>query len=135
MNNIKFLKNKGYIALITVLILGAVSLAIAVSLLLLGTGSALTSYTQEQSAQARSLADACSFEALNRIAMDNNFAGTRNLSLGYGTCSFTVTNLGGANRQINATGTVGIIVRKNKITTNALTPQVTVNYWQEVADF
>mgnify|MGYP001616035106 CR=1 FL=1 len=126
---------KGYIALITVLVTGAVGVAITVSLLLLGLGSSRTSFSLEQSNQAKALANACAEEALQQIRDSTPFTGTGNLTLGQGSCSYTVTSGGSQNRTITSTGTVGTIIRKVKITIDKITPSINVTSWQEVADF
>lgn len=126
---------KGYIALITVLVTGAVGVAITTSLLLLGLGSSRTSFALEQSTQAKALANACSEEALQQIRDSTPFTGTGSLTLGQGSCTYTVTNDGGQNRTITASGTVGTIVRKVKVIIDKITPSINVTSWQEVADF
>ena len=126
---------KGYIALITVLVTGAVGVAIAVSLLLLGLASSRTSFALEQSNQAKALANACSEEALQQIRDSTSFTGTGTLSLGLGTCSYTVTSQVGQNRTATSTGTVGTILRKVKIIIDTINPSINVTSWQEVADF
>lgn len=126
---------KGYIALITVLVTGAVGVAIAISLLLLGLGSSRTSFSLEQSNQAKALANACSEEALQQIRDSTSFEGTGGLTLGQGTCTYTVTKLTGQNRTITASGTVGTIIRKVSIALDKITPSINITSWQEVADF
>lgn len=131
----KLQANKGYIALITVLVTGAVGVAIAVSLLLLGLGSSRTSFALEQSNQAKALADGCAEEALQQIRDSTPFEGTGNVSLGQGNCTYTVTKQTGQNRTITSSGTVGTIVRKVKIIIDKITPNINIVSWQEVADF
>ncbi len=125
----------GYIALITVLIIGAVGTAAAVSVILLGLGSSRTSFALEQSNQTKALANACAEEALQQIRDSVTFTGTGNLSLGQGTCTYTVTNDGAQNRTITASGTVGTMIRKVKITLDQINPTINLTSWQEVADF
>lgn len=125
----------GYVALITVLVTGAVGVAIAVSLLLLGLGSSRTSFALEQSNQAKALANACAEEALQQIHDSTPFEGSANITLGQGNCSYTVTKQTGQNRTITASGTVGSIVRKVKIIIDKITPNINIVSWQEVADF
>lgn len=125
----------GYIALVTVLVTGAVGVAIAVSLLLLGLGSSRTSFSLEQSSQAKALANACAEEALQQIRDSTPFTGTGSLTLGQGTCSYTVTSQEGQNRTITSTSIVGTIVRKVKIIIDKITPRINITYWQEVADY
>ena len=124
----------GYITLISVLVVGAVGVAITISLILLGLGSSRTSFALEQSNQAKALTNACAEEAMQQIRDSMSFTGNGNLSLGQGTCNYTVTSQGGQNRTITALGTVGTIVRKVKIIISKINPTITVTSWQEVAD-
>lgn len=125
----------GYIALITVLVIGVVAVAITISLLLLGLGSSKTSIALEQSNQAKALANACAEEALQQIHGSIPFEGTGSLTLGQGGCSYTVTKLLGQNRTATASGIVGTIIRKVSITLDKITPNISITSWQEVADF
>lgn len=127
--------SKGYITLISVLVVGAVGVAITVSLLLLGLGSSRTSFAYEQSNQAKALANACAEEALQTIRNNTSYVGTSGFDLGQGSCSYTVTNEGGENRTITAVGVVGIINRRVEVVIGDINPQINIVSWQEVADF
>ncbi len=116
------------------LVVSAVGAAIALSLLLLGVGSSRTSFAVEQSNQAKALVSACAEEALQKIRDSVSFEGSGGLSLGQGTCSYTVTSQGGHNRTITAFGTVGTVIRKVNIIINKITPAIQVVSWLEVAD-
>jgi len=129
------MRERGYITLLSVLVLGAVGIAIAISLVLLGVGASRTSFANEQALQARALANACAEEGLEQIRDNTSFSGTNSLSLGQGSCTYTVTNLGGSDRTIESSGTVGQVVRKVEIAIDAINPQINVTSWQEVADF
>ncbi|HKX73530.1 MAG TPA: hypothetical protein VJM32_05925 [Candidatus Saccharimonadales bacterium] len=122
----------GYVALLAVLIVGAASVAAALALLTGGTDSQRSTLVTQQSAQARSLASACAEEALQQIHDSASFTGTNNISLGQGTCAYTVTNTGGANRTIDATGTVNSVVRKLKIYATINASSLSIISWQEV---
>lgn len=124
---------RGFVTLISVLILGAVGAAIVVSLLQLGLASSRTSFAAEQSLQARGLADACGEEALDTIRGNASFTGTTNVTLSSGTCSYTVTNTGGTTRNVATVGTVGTVVRRVAIIVTTVSP-VTLTSWQEVAN-
>lgn len=121
----------GYVLLLSVLVVGAVGVSIAVSLLLLGLSNSLSSFALEQSNGAKALSNACAEEALEQIFLNNAFVGTNSLTLGQGSCSYTVTNTGTNSRQIVATGTIGSVVRKLVVNTNALSPKITIGSWQE----
>ena len=126
--------NKGYITLISVLVVGAVGTTIALSLLLLGNGASRTSFALQQSAQAKGLAKACAEEALEQIRESTLFAGSGNLTFGQDTCTYTVTNIGGVSRTVTASSTVGTIVRKVSISITAINPLILFSLWQEVSD-
>lgn len=123
--------NRGYITLLSVLIMGAVGIAMTVSLLVLGLGSSRTSFAWEQSNQAKGLANGCAEEALQQIRSSTSFTGSGTLTFGQGTCSYTVTNGGGSNRTITASGTVGTITRNVSISVTAITPLIVTSTWQE----
>lgn len=127
--------SRGYITLISVLVVGAMGVAIATSLLLLGLGSSRTSFAIQQSNQAKALGNACAEEAMQQIRSSTAYTGSGNLSLGQGTCTYTVVNTGGSSRTVSSTGTVGTIVRKVKVLITAINPRIVVSTWQEVADF
>ena len=128
-------KNNGFVTLVSVLAIGAVGVAIAVSLLLLGVGNSRTSLAYQQSNQAKALTSACAEEALQQIRDSTPFTGSGNLSLGQGTCSFTVTSQGGQNRTITVSGSVSTIIKKVEIVIDKITPTIEVVSWQEVLDF
>ncbi len=124
--------NRGFITLISVLIVGAVGAAIATSLILLGIGSSRSSFAVEQSNQAKGLVNACVEEALEQIRSSTPYTGSGNLSFGQGGCSYVVTSQGGENRIIAASSTVGTIVRKGQVVINQINPTIGVVSWQEL---
>lgn len=119
-------KQKGFIALLSVLIVSAIGLAIGVSLLLLGTGSLRTAFNIQQSDLAKAYANHCSEEALMNIASNSTYSGSATINLSNGSCTYTVTH-GFQNETIDATGTVQAITRKTHITLDT-----TGFLWQEV---
>ena len=125
----------GYITLMSVLIVSSIGVAITLSLVLLGLGSSKSSFSIERSAEARALANACSEQALQEIRNLTAYVGSGNLNLGQGACTYTVTDTGGETRLIMATGQVGSVIRKVKVTIDAINPQINILTWQELADF
>ncbi len=125
-------KREGFIALLTVLVLGAIGVAAAISLLLFGLGASRTGLALEESGEARVLAGACAEEALQQIRNDVSFSGSGLLSLNGGTCSYSVTVETGQNRLINTTGTSGSAVRKIFIQLDRVTPKIHASSSQEV---
>lgn len=121
----------GYVALLAVLIVGAASVAIASALLLTATDSQRSTLISQQSAQARSLATACGEEGLQKLYETPSYTGTTNIgAIG---CSFTVTNTGGNNRLIEASATVGSVIRRVDINATIGATNITVSSWQEVS--
>lgn len=129
----KLKKKKGYVTLISLLVIGAVGLAVATSLILTGVGSSRTSFSLEQSNQAKALANACVEEALQRIWILDTFTGTGNLTLGQGSCSYSVTSAT-IPKTITASGVVGTLTRRVAVTIDALYPYLSASSWQEVAN-
>ena len=126
---------KGIMTLLGALMIGAVGLIITVSAILLSVNSSKSSLLTIQSSQAKMLAGACAEEALEQIRNFTPFVGSGNLALTYGTCTYDVADNGTENRTIENIGTVGTVVRKNKIIINQINPSINIVSWQEVADF
>lgn len=124
----------GYVALMAVLIVGAISLTISLALLTSGADSQRSTLVTQRSTQARGLAVSCAEEGLQIIHDDTSYAGTGNLSLGQGSCTYVVANTGGSSRTIDATGTVGNVVRKVKVYVTITSSSISVTSWQEVPD-
>lgn len=125
-------KSGGYVALLAVLIVGAASVAAALALLTAGTDSQRSTLATQQSIQARNLATACAEEALQQMHDSTSFTGTNNLTLGQGTCTYTVANTGGSTRTIDTTGTINSVVRKLKIYVTINASSLSITSWQEV---
>lgn len=126
---------KGSIELIMIMIIGAVSVSVACSLLLLATTSIRTAFAFEKFHGARALADACAENALQEIWGTIGYSGTGTLALDPGECAYTITDDGEENRTITSAGTVDTVIRKVKITIDRIIPDIHVTSWQEVADF
>lgn len=126
----------GYIVLITVLVIGAIGVAIAVSVLLLGLGSSRSGFAMQQSSQAKSLVNACAEEALQKLRESVYYTGNESLTYSSGSCQIqTISGSGNSNRTIQTVGTVGTIQRKVKVVVGSVHPTIAITSWQEVADF
>jgi hypothetical protein len=126
-------RQSGYVALLAVLIVGAACTAIALAILTTGADSGRWVLVAQQSTQARALAAACSEEALQVIHDNTAFTGTSSLSLGQGSCSYTVANTGGATRTVDVSGTVGTVVRKSKTYVTIGASSISITSWQDVS--
>jgi len=126
---------QGYITLFSVLMVSAIGLTIVLSLSKLSISSTRMGIVLWQSNQAKALANACAEKAIQQVKTSPSFSGTDNLSLGGGTCTYTVADLGGQEREVEAVGVVDDSTRKVKVVISQITPELVVQSWQEVADF
>ncbi len=129
----KFNNEKGFVTMFAVLVFGAVAIAIASSVLLIGLGSSKTGFIIEESSKAKSLANLCAESALQEIRNSTAFVGTNTISIGPDSCTYDVVDNGAENRTITSTGTVGTVVRKILITIDQINPSINVTSWQEVS--
>jgi hypothetical protein len=125
-------RESGYVALLAVLVTGAVATAIALVLLTSGADSQRSVLIEQQSKQARALAVACTQEALQRIHDATAFSGTDTLPLGQGTCTYTVIYTSSTGRSVAVTGTVGNVVKKIQTYVTIGSSSISVTSWQEV---
>lgn len=124
---------RGFISLLSVIIFGAVGVAIVTTLILLGTGSSQMGLISQQSMQAAGLADACAELALQQVKYSLLASGTTTLSFSTGSCSYGIANLGGQSRDVTAVGTVSSVTRGVAIILDQITPTIHIVSWQDVA--
>ncbi len=130
------INQKGYIALISVLIVTALVLLIASSANLASISESDMGLKEQQTWEAYYLATACAEEALMNLRKDLNYSGNETLTFIDGEC--TILNIGGTGNQdrtIKASGSAFGLVRKIKIEINRIRPEIEIESWQEVADF
>lgn len=128
-------KNKGYAALMGVLIVGAVGLAISLMVIVFGTDSLRATNSIQDSAQARSAVNLCLEEALQEIRNSMPFEGTGDFVLNNSACSFEVIVENGQNRTIQAIGEAGTSIVRVKVEIDSINPNINITSWKEVADF
>ena len=129
-NNMK--NNKGFIALITVLIVLVVSLLIAINAGLLTISEIKTSLQENLSSRAYYFANLCAEQALIKLRENSSYQGSETINIENGSCtilpiegSWTIKVFGSASGQI----------KKIKIVLSQINPKITISSWQEVADF
>lgn len=129
------MKNRedGYVALLSVLILGAIATAVGVALLITGVDAQRETLVTQHSVQARSLADACAEEALLQLHDNAAFSGSNNFTLANNTCTYTVASTGVSSRTITTTATVGNVVRKVLVYVTMSSSSISITSWQEVS--
>lgn len=126
-------QEKGYVALLAVLIIGAAALAISLALLTAGADSQRSALIELRSKQARSVAIACGQEALQQIH-DNIAFTASNISLTQGadSCTYSVTATSGNARTIATSATAGNVVRKAQAYVTIGSSSISITSWQEV---
>lgn len=122
----------GFAALIGVLVLGVVSATAASALVFAGTRSLQASLALRQHYEAKGIARACADVALQRIRDDLAYAGSGSVTLGTGSCEYSVANFGGSVRTVRVTATVANVTKKLLISTGALNPKIVISSWREV---
>ncbi|MDA1209224.1 MAG: hypothetical protein O2904_04310 [bacterium] len=127
-------QRNGYIFLISVLVVGAIALAITVSMLLLSTSAIRTAQTTDHSAQAAAQAYACAEYGLMQLFLDISYAGDETRTVGEGAC--VILNVGGngnENRSLCVEGMRGNVTRRMEIILERILPSIKIYSWQEVA--
>lgn len=122
----------GFVALVSVLVLGAVGLDLAVSLLMLGLDTGRTALTYSQAVQASGLASACADAGLSQLKAAVACEADGNLQVGSGSCDFTAAVAGGYACQLTATGTVQNVVRHVQVNLSQVDPSLTVASWRPI---
>jgi hypothetical protein len=82
---------RGYITLLTVLIITAVGMGLTISHLISAADTDTTIMVLQESAEALSYADACTELALLAIESTEGYQATETSTFAYGSCSYAVT--------------------------------------------
>lgn len=133
MSQTQHTRQSGYVALLSTLIIGAISLSIASAVLLIGIGNQQSTIVAQWSAQARNGVSGCAEEALLQIQANTSFTGTGSQTIGEASCTYTVTNTGTSTRTISANATVGGVVKKVLVYVTIASASISITSWQEVS--
>ena len=127
---------RGYILLITVLVIGAIGSAIVSSLLILGISANHVSLSITESNHALANAQGCADYGLLKLRQSPSYAGNEFLTIGLQQCEILpVGGIGNNNRVLCTEGKVGDAIRRLEIVINQILPQTTIYSWQEVSVF
>ena len=127
---------KGYVALISVLIISAILLITVAAVSQFGIGEALMIMQLNKSAEGDYLTEACAEEALMKLAEDNNYAGNETITINSRSCQIlAMENPGGDTRVIKVISAINNQTKRVRIEVNQLRPQTRVSLWQQVANF
>ena len=127
---------QGFIALISVLIIGAVVLVISIGLSLRSVGETDMSLGEQESHRALALANLCAEQALMKLESVLNYAGNESIIIGSESCTIRpVSWSGNLNRTVETQSTVSGYTKKVQAVVSRISPTMQVTSWQEVSDF
>jgi len=131
---IKHSSEGGYIALIAVLIAGALMLLIGVGSSLRGVDTLNAVSGEESALRALLLGDACAEEALLRLKGDLAYSGNETIIVGGGaTCRILpISGTGNTDRVIVTQGVDNNFVRNIRVDIAQVNPALTVRTWTTV---
>ena len=142
----KLYQNSGFIALISILVITAVSIIIGTTVTLKAISHATMSASEMYSAQAWASANGCVETAVAAmsyhgtstwdLATSTSYKGDETISVGGIPCYIAaITATGSDSRLIRASSTASSFVRKLQVIVATNTPQTVISSWQEVGDF
>ena len=126
---------KGYVALITTLVVGSLAMSITVGMLSIGITQTQTAGVKYDAVRAGALADACVEYALQEIRNNTNFNGNGTETFSIGSCTYDVILGGGESRTIESTGAVNNAIRRVAVTLDQITPDLNITRWVYVDSF
>ncbi len=130
------MKDKGYIALISILIISALVVLLSTTASIFGIAESDLGLQERQSWESFYLSSACVEEALMRLKEDLEYSGGDILTLSNGTCEILpLIGTGNEDRIIKVVAEVNNQVRKFKVEINRVNPETNINSWSEVANF
>ncbi len=127
-------RHKGIIALITVLIAGAVVLVIGIGMTLRSILESDTTLDVELSHQALVTAGSCMEQSLLSLADDPTYTGNETLTIGTLTCTIDTILTSGITRTIHTSSTVNGHTRRLQVIVSDVNPPLQISSWQEVVN-
>ena len=128
--------NQGFIALISILIIGAVILSISIGVSLRSIDETKMSLDQQESHKALALANLCAEQALMKLTSVLNYTGSESIIIDGETCDiFLITGSGNLNRTVKTQSTVSGYTGKVKLEVSQVSPAMQISSWEEVAGF
>lgn len=121
---------KGYIALMTVLIISAVSLALGTTVALLSIGETQSSFALYQGEKTLNLVEGCMEDALLRVQKSSSYSGGT-ITQPEGTCAITV-NKSGNDWTVQATNTTSTQYKRTIEIQFTRTGTITLTSWKEI---
>jgi len=127
---------RGYIALISVLIISATILLIAIGVSQFGISQSKMTIQKSQASESYYLAQACAENALMKLKEDLGYRGNEVLNIEGNSCTvLPVEGSGNKNRLVKTSSNAYNQTRKIKIEINRVNPTMNIKSWQLVTSF
>ena len=126
---------RGVVALISVIVIGAVGLSLTLAVVLSSISRSQTGQALERGVTAENYAASCAEIALNALRLEVTYGGNQTVSFPQGSCSIASLATAGDVRQIKATGIVGDTIKRIEVFTSKISPNVLISSWRVVTDF
>ncbi|MBI5306373.1 hypothetical protein HZB04_02215 [Candidatus Wolfebacteria bacterium] len=133
MAKIKNLKQRGYIALTSAIIISGLIMLISLALSFSSVSNRFDILGAEFKKNSRALSEACAETALLKLAQNSAYAGNKNIQIASSSCSILAIESSGGQKIIKTKTNLQNFITNLKITTTA--PDVAVVFWEEVANF
>lgn len=128
---------EGFIALTSILIVGAIVLTISIGLSLRSIGETNMSLGEQLSNRASGLAHACAEDALLKLKNDLNYSGNETVIIDRSdSCDIlAIEGSGNTDRTIKTQAMFSGFTRKVKVVISQVNPTTQITSWEEVSDF
>lgn len=125
-------KKNAYVTLISVIILGAISILVLTTSISVDTESIYATEILSQGKQAKAYADSCAERAVDLLKQNTAYVGGESYVLTNGSCTVSaVSGTGNTNRVFTATGISEDSTRKVAVTVTTVNPTTVIGSWKE----
>lgn len=128
-------KEKGYVTLITTLIVGSLGILVTLGMLQVGLIQTQTAIVFSDSKKAANLANACAEYALQEVRNNTAFTGSATITISSQDCDYEVLSLGGESRRINSESVVNNATKRIQVDLSAINPLIDIDSWVFVESF
>ncbi|MBI4101603.1 MAG: hypothetical protein HY443_01390 [Candidatus Nealsonbacteria bacterium] len=127
---------KGYIAIISTLIISAVLLLATLAGVNSGIVQSKMAFQKNQFSENYYLAQACAEEALMRLKENSAYSGSETINLDQNSCQILFVEKGKSQaRTVKVSGSLYNLAKKMKIEVSRINPLMEIQSWEELADF
>ena len=125
-------KQKGFIALTTVLIISALTLMVGISISLGSIGEIKMGLQRSLSSQSYYLANLCAEQTLMKLKEDSSYLGNEIINVSNGSCTILLIE---GHWTIKVSASSSGQIKKMKLTVSQINPKMIVDSCEEVAEF